>query len=228
MANDRRRIIIFGFPHCGTSILKSILGHIKSVHEIVDETDKVSKLNPNYVYTLCKYPYTLDKFFTLSYNGYIKIFVLRNPLYVFSSLNKRFQYDIPEKVQTKRYIETVKLFLQHRSEKKGDIYFIRYEDIFDDNYRTLREILDKIGFDYDHSIFNNSLYVNRILSKVNIPKEKPDNTDHGRYRTYQINQPFVNNNNPEKIDLSDEQVNTLTQDENILELYPDIKKCLLK
>ena len=30
-------ILIFGFPHCGTTILRCIMGHINDVHEVMDE-----------------------------------------------------------------------------------------------------------------------------------------------------------------------------------------------
>ncbi len=33
-----QKIIIFGFPHCGTSILKSVMGHCPLIHEMVEET----------------------------------------------------------------------------------------------------------------------------------------------------------------------------------------------
>lgn len=45
---------------------------------------------------------------------------------------------------------------------------------------------------------------------------------HGEYRTWQINQPFVNNNDPDKIDLSEHQVKRLINDKDIGELYPEI------
>ena len=35
-----RKILIFGFPHCGTSIVKSIIGHIKNVEEIYQEVSE--------------------------------------------------------------------------------------------------------------------------------------------------------------------------------------------
>lgn len=31
-----KKIIVFGFPHSGTSILKSIIGHVETVEEIVE------------------------------------------------------------------------------------------------------------------------------------------------------------------------------------------------
>ena len=39
---DPKKLIIFGFSHCGTSILKSVIGHIQGVLEAVDKTDKVA------------------------------------------------------------------------------------------------------------------------------------------------------------------------------------------
>ena len=37
------KILICGFPHSGTTILKCIIGHIKDVEEIIDETYNINK-----------------------------------------------------------------------------------------------------------------------------------------------------------------------------------------
>ena len=62
-----KKIIIFGFPHCGTSILKSIICHIDNVEEIYGETDYINK-KTNKLFTLCKYPFTKDSFFEKEYD----------------------------------------------------------------------------------------------------------------------------------------------------------------
>ena len=89
-----KKIIIFGFPHSGTTILRSILSHIENVYEIVDEVDKIDETNidyTNYNFVLCKWPYLINENYLLeNYSDYIKIFIVRNPVYIFSSLNKRF------------------------------------------------------------------------------------------------------------------------------------------
>ena len=36
-----KKIIIFGFPHSGTTILRNIISHIENVYEIVDEVSKI-------------------------------------------------------------------------------------------------------------------------------------------------------------------------------------------
>ena len=41
--NKSQKILICGFPHCGTSILKSIIGHIEDVEEFFDENQLITK-----------------------------------------------------------------------------------------------------------------------------------------------------------------------------------------
>jgi hypothetical protein len=92
-------IIICGFPHSGTTILQSIIGHIDEVDIIFKETDYINPtiLNNNkHKFVLAKTPYLKDKIFTKKYENYIKIIIARNPCYVYSSLNRRFNYDIRE------------------------------------------------------------------------------------------------------------------------------------
>ena len=70
-------------------------------------------------FILCKWPFisrgyntttdsvTKNNFFINSYyNNYIKIFIIRNPLFVFSSLNKRYSYKIPSNHSIDVYIYT--------------------------------------------------------------------------------------------------------------------------
>jgi hypothetical protein len=216
------KILVFGFPHCGTSILKSIIGHIDDVEEIVDETDRITNTSSK-KYILCKYPYTLDEFFTPNneYNNYIKIFIVRNPLFVFSSLNKRFQYKIPIKCSIESYVRTITKFNQCRNNPIKNLYTIRYEDLFENNYQKLKEIFDSIGLQYTDKTFDNSGYKNKIISNVMLMDHKPKNTEHDLYRTWQINQPFVNNNDCSKLDLRPEQKNKILNNKMIRLVYPE-------
>jgi hypothetical protein len=34
-----KKLLVFGFPHCGTTILRAIIGHIDSVETNLDEVD---------------------------------------------------------------------------------------------------------------------------------------------------------------------------------------------
>ena len=78
-----KKIIIFGFPHCGTCILKSIISHIDDIDEIINEST-ICNIQTTKKYCVCKHPFTHPAFFTNEYAEYIKIFIIRNPLYVFS------------------------------------------------------------------------------------------------------------------------------------------------
>jgi len=201
-------ILICGFPHCGTSILKSIIGHIEDVDEIIRETDYISadKLNNSkHKYVLAKTPYFKDEILTKKYDDYIKIVIIRNPCYVYSSLNKRYNYNIPVKLGLENhYLKVLEKINYLINEKRENLYTIFYEDLFNNNFEKLRDILDRVGLKYTDNIFNNSNYDNFIVDK-NIPKVIPLPTDHDNFRSWQINQPFENMNNPAKIDLTEKQ-----------------------
>ena len=218
--SDIKKVIVFGFSHCGTTILKSIIGHIPDVYEIIDETDIIEdsdiKKAGDKKFILCKYPQSKDIFFSDFYDDYIKIFIIRNPLWVYSSLNKRTNYNITNYHSIDKFISVCSLYNYHKANTKENLHLIRYEDIFNNNYDELKSILNNIGFEYDDSIFNNELFVNKSHSHITeIPKTEVDNKDHDRYRTYQINQPFRKNNDIEKIDLFYSQIHTIINSDEI-------------
>jgi hypothetical protein len=225
-----KKIIIFGFPHTGTTILKSIIGHIDNVYEIDYEVSSIDDNNKDYInynFVLCKWPYLINENTLLTnYSDYIKIFIIRNPLYVFSSLNKRFKHcDLDEVHSINKFIYTVKEFNNLTHTKNIDnLFLIKYEDMFEYNYKNLKYIFDEIGFNYNDDIFDNSKYKNKVQhgNNILIPQEIPPNYNHTEYRLFQINQKFENNNDNNKIDLTKEQYQVLTTDINILKVYPEI------
>ena len=214
-----QKVIIFGFPHSGTSILKSIIGHCDNVEEVINERNTI-KNNSDKDFIVCKYPHTLDSFFTSKYDDYIKIFIIRDPRYVFSSLNKRLNYNLNNIHSIKQYIKTIKNFSKNLITPRKDIYCLKYEELFPNNFKVLRDMFDSIGFQYTDKVFDNSQYENSIHKGSKIPKELPENKDHLRYRMYQINQPFKNMNDVKKLDLTKEQLYELEHNEFINVVYP--------
>lgn len=171
-----KKIIIFGFPHSGTSILKSIIGHIDNVYEIIDETKyiNINKFKINKEFILCKYPYTIPEFFGDKYNDYIKIFIVRNPLFVYSSLNKRFSYNLSKRsnLSISSYINTIKTFIYYLNHPMKNLYLIKYEDLFTDNFKQLKLILNDLKLNYSDDIFDNLKYTNKIVSSIkNVPQK---------------------------------------------------------
>jgi hypothetical protein len=219
-----QKILICGFPHCGTSIVKSILGHIEDVEEIPTECLGIKKTSDK-KFVVCKWPFIRSEFFGEKYKDYIKIFIIRNPLFVFSSINKRFNYKIPRNHSFNTYVNTISMFIKYKNNPEKNIYTIKYEDLFENDYHNFKELLNNIGIQYDDSIFNNTNYTN-VIGNVKFVDEKPKNTEHARYRTWQINQPFVSNNDISKLDLSDDQKNEIINNSYVLELYSDIEQCV--
>lgn len=140
-----QKIIICGFPHSGTTILKSIMGHVDEIDEIYEETQIINKKTDK-KFILCKSPFTYEKFFKKKYDDYIKIIIIRNPLYIFSSLNKRFNYNIPEHYSFDIYVNTIKLFINYKNTIHKNIYTIKYEYMFDNNFQELKNIFNNIGY----------------------------------------------------------------------------------
>jgi hypothetical protein len=220
-----QKILIHGFPHCGTTILKSIIGHIDDVEVIYKEVNVINK-HSNKKFILGKYPFTHNFFFNNEYRDYIKIFIIRNPLFVFSSLNKRFNYKIPDNHNFDKYINTLKKFIKYKNNPEKNVYTIKYEDLFKNNYEDLKKILNDIGFQYNNSIFDNSKYNNIISSNIKNNNKKPKNTNHVAYRTWQINQEFKSNNDISKIDLNYSQKKKIVNNLHVLKIYPNINSAI--
>ena len=214
-------IIVFGFPHCGTSVLKSIIGHIDDVDETINES-MTARNTAKKKFAVCKYPFTNASFFGNSHKDYFKIFILRDPRWVVSSLNKRMSHNIKSDHGIDKYIKTAEKFLYYQLNPKENLFLIKYEEIFENNFKKLKEIFDNIGLQYSENIFDNSKFENKIIGTIKIPDKKPDNKQHGEYRTWQINQPLVNNNIESKLDISPAQMKQLKDSKVIQELYPNI------
>jgi hypothetical protein len=228
-----KKIIIFGFPHCGTTILRCIIGHIENIYEIVDEVPFIddNSIYANYDFVLCKNPYliTENELLTL-YADYIKIFIIRNPIYVFSSLNKRNEKMLlNNRHSINKYIDTIKEFNKFKNTNINNLFLIKYEDMFEENYKNIKSIFDKIGFIYNDTIFDNLKYNNKMqfANDLKVPDKIPANNFHEEYRLYQINQPFINNNNNNNIHLKKNEYDILTTDQNILETYPENSNILV-
>lgn len=170
------------------------------------------------------------------YGDYIIIFVIRNPYNVFTSLSK-VGFDPLTKIGPNEgieyhhslgeYIAASKFFLEAMSGKYPNIYTIKYEDFFPNDYQKLKELMDSIGLEYDNSIFDNKTkeythWLNSNLSNIN-PNELDYKNRRGEYRTWQINQPFQNMNG--EVNISDELSEILENSPIIQQLgYTDPRK----
>lgn len=228
-----QKVIIFGFPHCGTTILRCILSHIPGVHEIVDETRYIRESNipSDTKFVICKWPYTPPaQEIEQKYKDYIKIFITRNPLFIFSSLNRRFNGELAVRHQIRDYTESVKQFNKYSSTPLHNMYLIEYEKMFDENHEYLKGIFQSIGFEFTDDIFKNENYQNKVqfMATESVPTEQPPPTSHNPLRLYQVNQPFVNGNSPDKISLLPDQLHKLKMNPDVCKRYPEVETFLLE
>ena len=173
---NKKKILITGFPHTGTSILKSKMGECSNVYEYPYESPIITNdyLLGDEEFALVKYPIlpidiranhlmkvTRDSI----YQDYIIIFVNRNPWNVFTSViksgsnplnglppNSNTEYHI----KVEEYIAASTHFLDAQNkELYPNLYSIKYEDFFPNNYEKLRNLFDDIGLEYTEDIFYN-------------------------------------------------------------------------
>jgi hypothetical protein len=232
-----KKILVTGFPHCGTTILRAKIGQCENTYDCQKEFGDPPDFNPNmpYDFYVWKHPFLHSEFrnngFSIksqtNFADTIVIPIIRNPWNCFTSLYKRgvshneFSiYDNKQGHSISYYNNVCDVITDAIENNYTDVYPIRYEDMFDNNFKNLREIFDKIGLKYNDNIFqnttkelllNNSTY-KKDISKIEIYSEP--------YRVWQINQPFKNMN--DVVDIPDDFSEILKNSPSIQKLgYSD-------
>ena len=243
---NKKKILITGFPHTGTSILKSKLGECSNLYEcpfegFVITYEDIARAGDN-EFVLKKTPIipieiranTLARTKVgFEYGDYIIIFVTRNPWNAFTSiikdganpLNKLQPNEGPQYfIKVDEYLAAAKFFIEARDGNYKDIYSIRYEDFFPNNFEKLKELMDVIGLEYTNDIFTNRSKNYIHTSNINYddidPTDISYNKNRLKLRTWQINQPFQNMN--AEVNIPDELSDILKNSNIIQELgYSD-------
>jgi hypothetical protein len=242
-----KKILITGYPHTGTTILKSKFGECKNVYEVIDE---VFELNQSYLNNCDNKEFVLIKtpiipmeirvrgveYLTLNdptsiYKDYYIIFVTRNPWNLFTSVIK--VGDDPLSGETwhlspkygftvEEYFASSKLFLEARNNNFPKIYTIKYEEFFTNDGKAIKDIMDDIGLEYDSNILESKTKEYRFKSAISLDSvgDIPIESDRVKMRTWQINQPFQNMNSD--VNIPDELADILKNSNIIQELgYSD-------
>jgi hypothetical protein len=214
-----KKILVTGFPHCGTTILRAKIGECENTHEQVSEFPDPQHFHPNmqYDFYVYKHPYLHAEFrnsgfvekANTKFSDTIVIPIIRNPWNVFSSIYKKSMYDEKttgigfsmfdgrQGLSFPYYENAGHRMLEAFENNYEDVYPIKYEDMFLDNFKILKDIFDKVGLKYNNDIFenrtknyqhNNSQYSEKI-EFYGDAKEYNE-----LYRAWQINQPFENRN----------------------------------
>lgn len=239
---NKKNILITGYPHTGTSILKSKFGECKNLHEVIGECDFVHE---RLISDSGDKPFILVKSPVLPleirkngigcqfYKNYKIILVIRNPWYLFTSLIKRGfnplsgcknHLDFNYFHTIEEYFVACKIFIDAQKNNYPNVYTIKYEDFFQNNFDNIKKIMEDIGLEFTNDIFEKKTKNYSIDPRVEIPKEKPKDLSQNRlYRNWQINQPFQNMNG--EVDIPDELSDMLENSPIIKELgYTDPRK----
>ena len=209
------KILVHGFPHSGTSILKSIIGQNVNVVEFPYET----KIMPK-GFNLIKWPYSPDSFFSQEYKSFFKVFIIRNPYFVISSMNRRYDNHFYEKdnpgASVEAWEKVAEKWIKSKNYKK--FYVVRYEDLFKGNYIELENIFNFLNLEFEKKIILNKNKEYKIAKGVKLEKERPSPKNHAAFRTWQINQVFKNMNKLNKLTLSTDQYKRISSSKYLEEL----------
>lgn len=226
-----KKILVTGFPHCGTTILRAIIGNCKNVFDQTKEFSDPTEYRPDmpFEFYVWKHPFLHREFRDFGFqhkpntkfSDTIIVPIIRNPWNVFTSLHKRGmetgEFSVLNDKQGHSipyYENTAHRILEVIENPIEGVYPIKYEDMFENNFQNLKTIFDSIGLEYDDSTFDNSSkkFVHNSVSYQHGYTGEYDNT----YRVKQINEPIQNMNG--KVDIPEEINERLLKSEIIKKL----------
>lgn len=193
------KILVCGFPHSGTSILRVLIGNHDDVYDVTQECDTVSNMHLTEAqkngasYVVVKMPFTPKTF--AKYTSYKIVCIIKNPFDVFGSLHLRFGNKLP----SCHTLTDWERFATHwNSLRQGafpNIMPVRYEDLFDNEYHTIKSIFSFLELPLKvcaQQIVSVSSPVSILDPDSPVPEDCPERKNHGQFRQWQINQPFEN------------------------------------
>ncbi len=79
-------------------------------------------------------------------------------------------------------------FIREHPEAQPNVFPILYEEIFKDDYKKLREMLNFIGTEFSYDLIKNEKF-HSVGKVMKLPKSPPKYNEPHVYRAYQVNQP---------------------------------------
>lgn len=225
------KIIVVGFPHCGTSILKCKLGDARDCFDIHREMSKISaadlvaakKRNISHVVT--KFPsippeletcgFDLSK--SKTYSDYKVVFIIRDPRYCFTSIKQRgLNVHTVHRTNIATYHKTIAMFDRLRTSPMPNVFTITYEELFTP---ALEDLMHGLGLQPPESLESREESKGQHYSLgYALPSVEPPRKTHDAFRTWQINQPFRNMNT--NIDLTEKELEEIYKSPVVCKMYP--------
>lgn len=189
-----RLIQVYGFPHCGTSIVRKIVGNHSKVLDIPRETaaprarHRLREASRNGMIGVVAKTVERGRIDLNRLDGADRVLlVIRNPEDVVSSLLLRAPSGDPEAVFESwlLYASDYLIFENPRVKR------LRYEDLFDSDWATLREVFAFLGLEWDPLVVEGNSQRRVPIHFSTVPEVEPDRRDHEAFRSWQINQDFI-------------------------------------
>lgn len=171
-------VYVMGFPHCGTTILRKVCAKITGLEE--KKLEVYTRKNLDQIVSVEDGPAVYKSPYPVEINNADKtLFILRQPDFVFYSLEKRFQQQPVglEHHTLEDYEKALDKF------ENFDGFTIKYENLFTDRLKLLFEYLEK---PYKPDTLE--------VEAQHGPSPPYHEPFHGARRMWQIEQPFRNMN----------------------------------
>jgi hypothetical protein len=206
------RILIAGFPHSGTSILRKIVGNHPEIfdyheREIVAfrERNMLARLATTFTgryrgrkNIVFKWPFHDVEHRT---NADRIIYIIRNPFDVFGSLKLRFGTLLPDNHSPSAWQAYAQYFL---SKPVSDRHFkIRYEDLFARDFAVLKQAMTWTGLDWRDEMLDTGSRYAPIQYNGDLPREEPPRVEHGAFRAWQTAQKLTDKTGQSRQHLDD-------------------------
>jgi len=208
-----KRILVTGYPHSGTTIVRKIIGNHPQMLDIQKETRTIDPADVRKAKQLSKVGVVIKEPFLLrlgknvrqikeKYKGYKVIMMMRDPTDIVCSMNMRFNNDIPTNHNFEQWQRYAEIYLDSIS----DFAFkLRYEEMFENDYAKLKELFVWLGLEWSDSVIDvnedrKTQHNRGIMPREN--KDVPPRNHSDNFRTWQINQKIVPmiNKNLDKLD----------------------------
>lgn len=173
--SDINKILIIGFPHSGTTVLRAKMGDCENSIELTTESDYVDAVMATNIPDQSIIAKTtnivtnraIKQFFepdglapedNTFYHDYHIVSIIKNPYEIFGSISRRFEGEKLNNIDTKvhgfsTFERFAQFWLKYRDGSEPRYHCIKYEELFDNNFSCLKNLFSKIGLEYKENIF---------------------------------------------------------------------------
>ncbi len=199
-----KSIVVLGYQHSGTSIVRRIIGSHPDVWEVINEStlddlkpDDLPVDSKQYSHLVCKFAISkMDEISKDQFSqGDKRVLVIRDLKDVIASLKLRYGQEDSASLreeQCKIWGEWASYWRPRRGCSRGDDLCVRYEDLFDDG--RLASIFEYIGLPACPKVLAFMVEHRVPINCEKVPDREPSRTQQEAFRSWQINQRFYNRN----------------------------------